>query len=554
MRVLVGLLVLAVLAIASFVALVLTLSRVRLVSDPVALARVDVEQLGGKLEAVTATGPHGGAVPLTVDGGRITPARPVPAGSTITVDVTVKRPSWYGWIVGGTEHKRLTIQTPSARLATRWTTIRSGGQLRVAFDSPVRKVAFGTTGHMRRANLRTPLRKLSLGKQAISGTISVAAVPRTWEKLGHTAPVTWFPASKTPTAVVSPAPGGNVSPTAPITLTFSQPVSKLGGARPTFAAQTPGTWKTLDSHTLRFTPSGMGFGFGTHVQMTLPKNVTLAGGPPPAAATTGTTGTASTTTASDTTTGTTGATTPANQLTWNVPLGSMVRLNQLLAQLDYLPVSWKPSGAPVSTAIGAQMNAAVAPPAGTFSWRWSGFPSQLTSQWAPSQLNEITRGALMAFETDHGLTADALPGPNVWTTLITALQQGRRSTADGYNYVLVHRDASPQSTELWHNGREIFTTPANTGVPAAPTELGTFPVYIHVPETEMRGTNPDGSTYDDPGIRYVSYFNGGDALHAFNRASYGSPQSVGCVEMPEAAAGRIYPYTPIGTLVTISPS
>jgi lipoprotein-anchoring transpeptidase ErfK/SrfK len=49
----------------------------------------------------------------------------------------------------------------------------------------------------------------------------------------------------------------------------------------------------------------------------------------------------------------------------------------------------------------------------------------------------------------------------------------------------------------------------------------------------------------------VSYFNGGDAIHGFNRASYGSAQSLGCVELPFSEAERVFPYTPIGTLVTV---
>jgi hypothetical protein len=88
-------------------------------------------------------------------------------------------------------------------------------------------------------------------------------------------------------------------------------------------------------------------------------------------------------------------------------------------------------------------------------------------------------------------------------------------------------------------------------VPAAPTELGTFPVFEHLAVTTMSGTNPDGSHYNDPGIKWVSYFNGGDALHAFDRASFGTPQSLGCVELPLASAAKVWPYTPIGTLVTI---
>jgi hypothetical protein len=390
---------------------------------------------------------------------------------------------------------------------------------------------------MQRASLRSPLRTLSLGRQAAAGTITVAAAPRTWEQLPATKPVTWFPASKTPTAVASPAAGGNISPTAPIRLTFSQPVARLlGSARPTFTTQVLGSWRTVDSHTLQFTPSGMGFGFGAHVHLALPKNVTLAGGPTPGAGG-GTAGTAGT----------------ANQVNWTVPLGSPLRLNQLLALLGYLPLTWKASGADVGSATGAQLNAAIAPPKGSFAWRYAGFPSQLTSLWSAGGLNTITRGALLAFQTDNGLNADALPGPNVWTSLITALAQHKANKVDGYNYVLVHRDAAQQTTQLWHNGKQIFSTPANTGVAAAPTELGTFPVYLRYDVTTMSGTNPDGSRYRDPGIKWVSYFNGGDALHAFDRASYGTPQSVGCVEMPEAAAAKIYPYTPIGTLVTVAP-
>ena len=94
-------------------------------------------------------------------------------------------------------------------------------------------------------------------------------------------------------------------------------------------------------------------------------------------------------------------------------------------------------------------------------------------------------------------------------------------------------------------------SPGNTGVPAAPTQLGTFPVFEHIPVGTMSGTNPDGSRYNDPGIRWISYFHGGDALHSFTRASFGTPQSLGCVELPLPTAANLWPYTPIGTLVTI---
>ncbi len=93
--------------------------------------------------------------------------------------------------------------------------------------------------------------------------------------------------------------------------------------------------------------------------------------------------------------------------------------------------------------------------------------------------------------------------------------------------------------------------PVNTGAPGADTVDGSYAVFEHVRYSDMKGTNPDGSTYNDPNVPYASYFNGGDALHGFIRASYGSPQSNGCVEMSYADAALVWPLTPIGTLVTV---
>ena len=162
----------------------------------------------------------------------------------------------------------------------------------------------------------------------------------------------------------------------------------------------------------------------------------------------------------------------------------------------------------------------------------------------------VTRGALMAFENAHEMTTDGEAGPAVWHALMHAMDAREHSTAAGYTFVMVSEGS--ESLQLWHDGSIRLSTPVNTGIASAPTELGTFPVYEHIASGTMSGTNPDGSHYEDPGIPWISYFNGGDALHGFLRASYGSPQSLGCVEMPYATAGRVWPYTPIGTLVHIA--
>jgi lipoprotein-anchoring transpeptidase ErfK/SrfK len=161
----------------------------------------------------------------------------------------------------------------------------------------------------------------------------------------------------------------------------------------------------------------------------------------------------------------------------------------------------------------------------------------------------MTQGALMAFENDHGMLADGVAGPAVWKALIAAVIAGHRSSF-GYTFVSVNEGS--ETLNLWHNGKTELTTPVNTGIASAPTAIGTYPVYEHLSVTTMSGTNPDGSHYSDPGIQWVSYFNGGDALHGFTRAQYGFPQSLGCVEMPVQTAGQVFPYTPIGTLVHVA--
>jgi hypothetical protein len=308
-------------------------------------------------------------------------------------------------------------------------------------------------------------------------------------------------------------------------LTFSEPVAKaLGSAKPKLSPGIAGHWHSSNDHTLTFTPSGSGAPLGSHVKLTLGHSVAAAD---PAGRGVKTT----------------------RELDWTVPAAQPLRVVQMLADQGYLPVDFKPDAGKVALTARAQATAAADPPKGTFAWRYENTPKELKSQWRPKVDDVIVRGAIMKFEDQHGMTADGLAGPDVWKAVQKDDLAGKRQTS-GYSYVYVHRNV-PQLLTLWHNGHVVLTSPGNTGVPAAPTELGTFPVFEHLAVTTMSGTNPDGSHYNDPGIPWVSYFNGGDALHAFPRASFGTPQSLGCVELPLAAAKKIWPYTPIGTLVTI---
>src|SRR5205807_5728357 len=100
--------------------------------------------------------------------------------------------------------------------------------------------------------------------------------------------------------------------------------------------------------------------------------------------------------------------------------------------------------------------------------------------------------------------------------------------------------------------RVLLRSPTNTGVPGAETERGAFPIFERFTSTTMTGTNPDGSKYSDPGVPWVNYFNGGDAVHGFIRPGYGYPQSNGCIELPIETAQTVFGMLRLGDMVVVS--
>jgi peptidoglycan hydrolase-like protein with peptidoglycan-binding domain len=502
---------------AAAAAVVWAFSGVRLVADGAALGRVDLQPFAGSLVSARARGSGGKPIPLVNSNGRLTPGVPVASGERISITVVVRRPGWESWALGADRRATLTVTTPVAKVADRWVTAAPEKRATVHFDTPVDRVSVpGATvaGTTVKLPAKTP-----------AGTVAVAAAARPWEKLGAPVRVTWFPRSSRPVVLATPGPGARTPPLAPIRLTFSTPVSSaLGGRTPTIVPATPGKWTTVDPHTLLFTSSATDARFNSGLTVRFPARLVVADA-------TGRHARA------------------ASTLPLTVAPASFLRLQQLLALEGYLPLDWTPAKPAPKPTLRSELAAAVNPPAGSFHWRYPNTPPELQALWQTGQPNEITSGAVMMFQDEHHLTVDSIAGPKVWAAVLADAVAGKRRT-DGYSYVYVHRNV-PQLLTLWHNGSTVLTSPGNTGVPAAPTALGTWPVFEHIPVGTMSGTNPDGSHYNDPGIRWISYFHGGEALHAFNRASFGTPQSLGCVELPLDAAARVWPYTPIGTLVTV---
>ncbi len=501
----------------------------RIAVAPSALARVTVAPFGERIDGVRVLDGTS-RVAVRLRSGWIEPAGKVPPGTELRIVATIHRSRWLGWLVGSTERVHAVVRTPDTRLAARFVYPQTARPVQVRFSNPVRVVSVQVQGAARRRitflrpHRLVPIGVLTSGPN-IAGSVLVAGAARPWERLPRPVRVNWFPAGPAPQVLVHPAPRTTLVPSAPIVLTFSGTVADvLGTARPRVWPRTAGTWREPDDHTLVFQPSGLGFPLGRHVSLRLPRAIQVIAGSDPSSFRT---------------------------LSWPVPRGSSLRLKELLAQLGYLPLAWQPDRSELALTPAAQVRAAVDPPTGTFTWRYPGTPAALKEIWGSSSGRPVLlRGAIMAFQSTHGLPVDGYPSRVVWRALLRDALAGRTARA-GYSYVFV-TESLPQTLTLWHDGRVVLRTPVNTGISSRPTDLGTYTVYAHLTSTTMSGINPDGTPYHDPGVPWVNYFNGGDAVHGFLRSSYGYPQSLGCVEVPIPTAARIFPYVQLGTLVTVA--
>jgi hypothetical protein len=234
---------------------------------------------------------------------------------------------------------------------------------------------------------------------------------------------------------------------------------------------------------------------------------------------------------------------------YQVRQGSLLRLQQLLSLLRYSPLAWSAKGTAASATDAArQARELFFPPKGSFSWRQSGWPTQLHSLFHPGAYDTMTRGLVMSFEADHGLSVDGSLSEALWGSLLRVLSAGELNRG-GYNFALCSK-SPPETLTIWHDGRVVLRTAANTGIPQSPTPDGLFPVYARYRRQVMKGTNPDGSRYADP-VQFVAYFHDGDAVHYLARADYGIPQSLGCIELSLPSAERAWPWLAYGTLVDV---
>jgi L,D-transpeptidase catalytic domain/Bacterial Ig-like domain len=316
----------------------------------------------------------------------------------------------------------------------------------------------------------------------------------------------------------------------PVQVRFSEPLAG-NSPRPQISPRVPGMW-TVENDSFVFTPETP---FSPSTQVT----VTIPGGPDGVRSN--------------------GGSLLASSVTERFTTGSYSQLGlaELLAEQGYLPMTFTPGGNGESRAENDLSAAAPAnltpagvaynPPAGNFNWE-PGYPSSLASQWNPGQANVLLEGAVMAFKSQHHMLPNGSLTQHFWTELFQAQKSGQQNQ-NGYTYAVANK-GSPETLTIYHNGQVVLHSLTNTGIPGAPTVDGTFPVFEKFVYTIMSGTNPGGSHYSDP-VWWVSYFNGGDAVHYFPRPGYGYQQSLGCVELPWGQAKASYPYLTLGSLVTV---
>ena len=127
----------------------------------------------------------------------------------------------------------------------------------------------------------------------------------------------------------------------------------------------------------------------------------------------------------------------------------------------------------------------------------------------------------MTFENQNGLAVDGLAGPSVWSTLLADVAANKVDTAP-YTYVLVSK-VLPENLTLYNDGAAQYTQHPGEHRRARRRHDGR-----HLPRLRARhrlgheGDEPRRHTYDDPDVPWASFFNGGDALHGFVRASTAS--------------------------------
>lgn len=496
-------------------------ARPRVVFAPsrTALVAVRMQGLGTRVVAASVRAPGLSRAALRVLPNGVWPTRSLAPGARMTVDIRTK--GLFGW----TGQDTVTVLTPSMpRLSSRAVTTDIGARPEFRFDAAVAEVQVGSGPVVAAAHGATDV--VAGPPAAVPGErerLSVRARARTWEAFGAAQTVEVSSVPWLHVTAVTASTGPSDPAAVDLRATFSAPVTKADLAAWQVQPNAAGSWHRVTDRTWVFEPAGAGFAPDSPVTLRIP------GGTAGPRARTGS------------------YLQSVATLDIQVPQATTERVQEWLAELGYLPVTWTPDRSGTGTSLPGWQSA-YDPPAGTFKWRYPDVPASLKALWSPVDWTVITQGAVMAFERHEGLPVNGILGSNVWAALRTAVAK-HQVFQKPYAYVRVSENL-PERLWLWVGGRTILSTLANTGVPKDATAPGTYPVDLRLTHQVMRGKNPNGTRYASP-VNWINYFHGSEAVHGYVRAQYGFPQSDGCVEVPPSVAKKIYPHLYVGALVTV---
>ncbi len=104
-----------------------------------------------------------------------------------------------------------------------------------------------------------------------------------------------------------------------------------------------------------------------------------------------------------------------------------------------------------------------------------------------------------------------------------------------------------QRIYAYEDGKLVHSHLASTGLPATPTVLGDYKVYVKYLADDMSGPG-----YFLPQVPYTMYFYQGYGIHGtYWHNSFGRPMSHGCVNLPTPEAQWFFDWASVGTPVRV---
>ena len=109
----------------------------------------------------------------------------------------------------------------------------------------------------------------------------------------------------------------------------------------------------------------------------------------------------------------------------------------------------------------------------------------------------------------------------------------------------IYVDLTSQSLIAFEDDKPVLISSLSSGSKGSRTPLGIYKTFHKGPSIHMTNDEGDKSTYDLPGVPWVTFFTGtGISFHGtYWHNDFGRPKSHGCINLPLAAAKCIYRWS-----------